>query len=143
MPNLTKSTKSVKEKEINRSWHLYDAQGKILGRLATQISQVLIGKHKLNYVSHLDMGDNAVVINASEIKVTGDKEKSKIYTRYSGYPGGLKKITFSQMKEKKPEEVIRHAVYGMIPKNKLRDRRISRLHVYKNSDHPFKDKFSK
>lgn len=141
MVSLTKSTKSTKEKDVKRQWHLFDAKDQILGRLVSKIATILIGKNKINYVSYLDMGDNVVVINAFDIRVTGKKEKNKIYTNYSGYPGGLKISTFSKMKEKKPEEIIRRAVYGMLPKNKLRDRMITRLHIFKNEQHLFQDKF--
>lgn len=143
MVNLTRSTKPVKESEVRRNWHLFDAKGQVLGRLTSKIAGILIGKHKSNYVSYLDMGDSAVVINAKEIVVTGSKEETKFYVRYSGYPGGLSRISFSQMRAKNPEKIIKSGVYGMLPKNKLRDRRMARLHVFSGSDHTFADKFSK
>jgi len=141
MPQLTKQTKPVKKKEIVRNWHLIDVSGQVLGRVAGKISRLLQGKHKVNYVSYLDSGDYIVVINAKKIKVTGKKEKNKVYTRYSGYPGGLKTISYEKMLKQKPEEIIRHAVSGMLPKNKLRDRRLARLFIFPDKDHKFNDKF--
>ncbi|HLD26905.1 MAG TPA: 50S ribosomal protein L13 [Patescibacteria group bacterium] len=138
--NLTKSTKSVKGKEIVRQWHLVDANKKILGRMIPEITHFLQGKHKANYISHLDSGDYVVVVNVDAVRVTGSKQSSKVYTRYSGYPGGLKKISYAKMKQEKPEEIIRHAVSGMLPKNKLRDRRMTRLFVFKGSTHTYEDK---
>lgn len=141
MVKLTKTTKALKSRQITRDWHLLDAQGKILGRLATKIASFLIGKHKPNYVPYLDVGDYVVVINAKKVVVSGKKEEQKLYTRYSGYPGGLKKMTFRQLKEKKPEEIIRQAVSGMLPKNKLRKKRLARLFVFAEEKHPYGDKF--
>lgn len=141
MVKLTKTTKALKSRQITRDWHWLDAQGKILGRLATKIASFLIGKHKPNYVPYLDVGDYVVVINAKKVVVSGKKEEQKLYTRYSGYPGGLKKTTFRQLKEKKPEEIIRQAVSGMLPKNKLRKKRLARLFVFANEKHPYGDKF--
>jgi large subunit ribosomal protein L13 len=142
MSQLTKQTKPVKEKEIVRNWHLIDVSGQVLGRVAGKISRLLQGKHKVNYVPYLDSGDYIVVINAKKIKVTGKKEKNKVYTRYSGYPGGLKTISYEKMLKQKPEDIIRHAVSGMLPKNKLRDRRLARLFIFPDKDHKFNDKFS-
>lgn len=141
MVNLTLSTKPVKEKEIKRNWRLFDAKKKVLGRLTTEVAQYLTGKHKVNYTSHLDMGDYAVVINAKDVVVTGTKEASKTYKYYSGYPGGLKKVKFSKMKQERPEEIIRHAVAGMLSKNKLRDRKLARLFIFKDEKHSYHDKF--
>lgn len=141
MTNLTVSTKPVKAKEVKREWHLIDASEKILGRLTPEIAKILQGKHKRNYVPNLDMGDYVVVINAKKVRVTGKKESQKIYTRYSGYPGGLKKTPFNKLKIDKPEEIIKHAVLGMLPKNKLRKKRIARLYIFGDENHPFADKF--
>lgn len=138
MAHLTISTKPIKEKEIKRDWRLFDARGKVLGRLTSEIAQCLVGKHKVNYVSYLDMGDYAVVINARDIVLTGAKKESKTYKYYSGYPGGLKEVSFSKLKQARPQEIIRHAVSGMLPKNKLRDRRLARLFVFKDEKYPFK-----
>jgi large subunit ribosomal protein L13 len=137
MVKITQSTKPIKEEAITRNWHLIDVSDKILGRIAPEIAKLLQGKHKKTYVPYLDAGDNVVVVNAKKVVVTGKKAQTKQYTKYSGYPGGLKAMSFERMMEKKPAEVIRHAVLGMLPKNKLRDRRIARLHVYPNEKHPF------
>lgn len=141
MPHLTKLTKPVSEKEIKREWHLFNAKDKILGRLVADITKYLIGKNKINYVPYLDMGDYVVVINSKEIILTGKKEAVKVYSYYSGYPGGLKKTPFLKMKQEKPEEIIRHAVFGMLPKNKLRDKRMKRLFVFANEKHSYENKF--
>ncbi|MGB9882923.1 MAG: 50S ribosomal protein L13 [Microgenomates group bacterium] len=143
MRNLSKQTNPVKVKNIKREWHLIDVSNQILGRIASKIAYFLQGKNKVNYVPYLDSGDYVVVINAQKIKVTGRKAKDKIYTHYSGYPGGLKEINFEQLLEKKPEEIIRRAVSGMLPKNKFRDQRLKRLFIYKDDNHPYKGKFDK
>lgn len=137
------STNALKASEIKRNWHLIDAKGKILGRLATEIATYLIGKKKVNYVPYLDCGDFVVVINAKDVKVTGKKESQKVYTRHSGYPGGLKQETLSKLRERKPEEIIIHAVKGMIPKTKLGRDMIAKLHVYGGSEHPYKNQLKK
>jgi large subunit ribosomal protein L13 len=134
-------THSVKKSEIKRVWHLIDAKGQILGRLATKIANLLIGKSKPYFVPHLDCGDYVVVINASEVKVSGRKDQQKKYYHYSGYPGGLKETVFSQQIAKDPTKVIRHAVEGMLPKNKLRDKRLARLKIFAGEEHRYKDKF--
>ena len=143
MKKLTITTKPQSENDIKRGWVLFDAKGKILGRLATEIAKVLMGKDKVTYVPYLDMGDNVVVINSKEIEVTGNKEDDKIYTKYSGYPGGLKKTSFFDLKTNNPNEIIKRAVSGMLPKNKLRKRRLSRLFISENDKHSFSDKFNK
>lgn len=135
-----KYTKPTKVSEIERKWHVFDAKGKVLGRLASEIAQALMGKHKPNFVRHLDCGDYVVVINANQFIVTGRKEKEKLYGNYSGYPGGLKQKALWQVRMENPAEPIRHAVYGMLPKNKLRDRLMTRLFIYEGEDHPHKDK---
>ncbi len=142
MAGLTKQTKTISANDIERKWHLYDAKGKILGRFITQVSTLLIGKGKTNYAPNLDAGDYVVVINAQHVKVTGTKEQNKIYTRYSGYPGGLKEVPFYQQMAKDPRKVIQNAVSGMLPKNKLRDIRIKRLYVFPEADHTFTEKFN-
>lgn len=143
MKKPTQQTKPVKAKEIKRNWHLIDAKGQVLGRLTPKIALLLQGKQKVNYVPYLDMGDNVVVINAKQIVLTGKKSQSKIYTRYSGYPGGLKIDKFSDLLENNPEYIIKHAVSGMLPKNKFRDQRLKRLFIYPDDNHPYKDKFIK
>lgn len=141
MTHLTHSTTPVTEGEIVRKWHLYDADGKNVGRFVPEIAKVLQGKNKSNYVSYLDMGDYVVVINAAKVNFTGRKSVQKVYTYYSGYPGGLRRVTASELKNKKPQEIIRHAVLGMLPKNKLRDKRIARLFIYPDTKHPYQHKF--
>ena len=134
-------TKPTKVSEVKREWHLVDIKGKILGRTATEIAQFLMGKGKPYFTKNLDCGDYVVVINAVDVRVTGKKETDKVYTRYSGYPGGLRKIRLEEYREKKPEEIIRHAVSGMLPKNKLRNSMLRRLYVFKGSEHKFAEKF--
>lgn len=134
-------TKATKASEIKRSWHLIDAKDQILGRLATKIAHLLMGKDKPYFVSYLDCGDYIVVTNAAKIRVTGKKAKQKIYYRHSGYPGGFREINFAKQMEKDPSQIIRHAVSGMLPKNKLRDKRLARLKIFVNDKHPYKDKF--
>ncbi len=123
------------KKDTNRKWFVIDADGKVLGRLAVQIARVLSGKNKESFTPHIDNGDCVVVINASKIRFTGNKLSEKVYTRYSGYPSGLKKFTLGELFKKKPQEVIRRAVKGMLPKNKLGSRMITRLKVYPNAEH--------
>ena len=143
MNRLTRSTKPTKEKQINRNWHLVDVSGKVLGRITAQIIRLVQGKHKTDYVGNLDIGDYVVVINASKVIVTGKKALSKEYTNYSGYPGGLKKINFSDLLKKDPREVIKRAVSGMLPKNKFRSDRLNRIRIFPNAEHTFADKFVK
>lgn len=126
----------AKEQEITRKWHLVDAENKILGRLATQIAIRLRGKHKAIFTPHADTGDFIVVINADKIALTGSKWDNKYYYRYSGYVGGLKKISARKLLEKKPEDILRFAVKGMLPKNSLGRRQFKKLKVYAGSDHP-------
>lgn len=135
------STKPTKVKDITRSWHLVDAGGQVLGRAATSIAHALMGKSKPYFTRHLDCGDYVVVVNAARVVTTGKKESQKLYTRYSGYPGGMKAKALWQVRKEKHTEVVRHAVWGMLSKNKLRDRLITRLYVYPESDHPYKTKF--
>jgi len=120
---------------MDRDWFLIDAKGVVLGRMASFIANLLMGKYKPDYAPHIDKGAGVIVINAKHIKVTGRKLKQKKYFRYSGYPGGIKEITMEKLLAKKPEEVIKHAVRGMLPKNKLRDDRIKRLKVYPDENH--------
>ena len=135
--------KSTKKSQIERKWHLIDAEGQVLGRLASRITPILTGKCKPYFVKHLDCGDHVVVINAKKIAVTGRKESRKVYQSYSGYPGGLKKTPLSRLREKSPEKIIEKAVYNMLPKNKLRSDQMTRLHVFAQDKHPYEDKFKK
>lgn len=125
-----------KKDEIERKWWLINAEGKILGRLATEISILLRGKKKPEFVNFMDSGDFVVVINAEKVNITGKKIEQKKYYSHSGYPGGLKETTLKELLEKKPEEVIRRAVRGMIPKNKLGRAVYKKLKVYCGPDHP-------
>ena len=129
-------TYSAKPGEIEQSWYLVDADGKTLGRLATQIADLLRGKGKPQYTPHVDSGDFVVVVNAEKIHVTGKKLEQKMYYRHSGYPGGLKERTLAEQLDRRPEEVIRKAVKGMLPKNKLAARQIVKLKVYAGAEHP-------
>jgi large subunit ribosomal protein L13 len=129
-------TYSTKASEITREWHLIDATDQVLGKLATEVAQLLMGKHKPIFSRHLDTGDNVVVINAGKVKVTGNKMHQKTYYRHSGYPGGLKSVTLEKLMETYPERVIEHAVRGMIPHNKLGNQIIKKLRVYAGPEHP-------
>ena len=119
-----------------RNWLLVDANGPALGRLATQIADALRGKHKPEYTPHVDTGDFVVVVNAEKISVTGNKRADKLYYRHSGYPGGIKSRTLDDMLERRPEEVIRLAVKGMLPRNRLARKQLTKLKVYAGPDHP-------
>lgn len=140
---MARKTRATKASEVKRSRHLLDAKGQILGRLASQAAQLLMGKDKPNYVPYLDMGDYVVVINAKEIKVTGKKEEQKVYTRYSGYPGGLRKETLKELRKRRPEEIVRHAVKGMLPRGKLGRKMITKLYVYPGPEHPHQAELGK
>lgn len=129
------STNVMSAKNIQRQKHTIDASGKILGRLATEVATLLMGKNKPQYVPYLDMSDFVVVTNASKVKVTGRKMQSKVYTRHSGYPGGLKQETFDKLIVRKPTYIIEHAVAGMLPKNKLGKKMIKKLKVFKGEEH--------
>ncbi len=136
-----KQTKSVKQSEISHEWHLIDVSGQNLGRVSTKIATHLMGKSKTNFVRNLDCGDYVVVINAKDVSVSGKKEEKKTYARHSGYPGGYKSETLKELRARKPEEIIRHAVRGMLPQNRLRDRMLKRLFVFSENDHTYQDKF--
>jgi len=131
-----KKTYSAKPKDIERKWYLVDAEGEILGRLASKVADILRGKNKVIYTPHMDTGDFVVVINAEKVVVTGKKADQKEYQRYSGYPGGLKKIPYKRMLKTHPERIIEHAVRGMIPHNKLGRQIYKKLKVYAGQDHP-------
>lgn len=134
--------KPTKKSEIKREWHLFDAKGQVLGRLATRIVPLLLGKGKPYFVKNLDCGDSVVVVNARDILVTGKKETQKNYYSYSGYPGGLKKTSLEQLRREFPERIIEKAVLSMLPKNKLRPLWLKKLHVFAGSEHDFQDKFT-
>lgn len=135
------TTKPTKESDIKRGWHLIDVKDKTLGRISSEIARILMGKSKPYFVRYLDCGDYVVVINAKKVSATGNKEKLKKYYRYSGYPGGLSVETLENLRKRKPEDIIYHAVKGMLPQNRLRDRMLRRLFVFKDEKHEYKDKF--
>jgi large subunit ribosomal protein L13 len=119
-----------------RDWYVVDADGKTLGRLATKIADALRGKRKPEYTPHCDTGDFVVVVNAEKVRVTGNKPQRKLYHRHSGYPGGLRSRTFAEMLDRRPEEVIRKAVKGMLPRNRLGRQQLRKLKVYAGPEHP-------
>ena len=125
----------AKPQEVERKRYVLDAEGKTLGRLASEAASILRGKRKPIYTPHVDTGDYVIIINAEKIEVTGKKRKEKIYKRHTGYPGGLREITFEKLQAKKPEEIIRHAVKGMMPKGPLGRQRYKKLKVYAGPEH--------
>ena len=129
-------TFTAKNETVQRDWYVVDAEGKTLGRLATQIADTLRGKGKPTYTPHVDTGDFVVVVNAEKIAVTGSKLDTKIYYRHTGYPGGIKQRTLREQLERRPTEVIRKAVKGMLPKNKLASAQLNKLKVYAGPNHP-------
>ncbi|MBA7506891.1 50S ribosomal protein L13 [subsurface metagenome] len=129
-------TYSTKASDIERQWHIIDASGKVLGRLATQVAGLLMGKHKPIYSRNLDTGDFVVVINADKVHVTGNKARQKLYYRHSGYPGGLKAISLEKMMQTKPTRVIEYAVKGMLPHTRLGATMMKKLRVYVGDVHP-------
>lgn len=138
---MKKQTQSTKASDIKRDWHLIDLKEKTLGRISTDIAKLLMGKGKPYFVRNLDLGDYVVVVNAKEVVVTGKKELNKKYHRHSGYPGGKKEESLQALRLRKPEEIIIHAVRGMLPQNKLRDKMLKRLFVFKGIEHKYEDKF--
>lgn len=135
--------KSITSKDITKNWYLIDAKDKILGRLATEVAMLLRGKNKTYFTPNLDTGDYVVVINAKEVTLSGKKENQKTYYKHSGYPGGLKEKTASQIREINPKLLIRHAVIGMLPKNKIGKTILKNLFIYESSQNPHSAKFSK
>jgi large subunit ribosomal protein L13 len=122
--------------EVERKWYVVDAEGKHLGRLATEIVRVLRGKNKPQYTPHVDVGDFVVVVNADRVAVTGRKAHQRVYRRHSGYPGGMKETSYEQMLARKPTEVLRKAVYGMMPKTRLARKQFKKLKIYAGPEHP-------
>ncbi len=129
-------TYSPKAADIERQWHVIDASDKVLGRLATQVAGLLMGKHKPTFSRHLDTGDFVVIINAAKVRVTGNKAEQKLYYRHSGYPGGLKSISLEKMMQTDPARVIEYAVRGMLPHNRLGAQMMKKLKVYAGEAHP-------
>lgn len=122
--------------QIEKKWYIVDAEGKTLGRLASTIATILRGKHKPYFTPHLDTGDFVIVINAEKIRVTGKKAAQKVYSRHTGYPGGLRQVGFETMRQTHPERILERAVWGMLPHNRLGRKIFKKLHVYAGSEHP-------
>ena len=129
-------TTSICKNEINREWFIIDAEGQTLGRLASEIAQVIRGKNKPYFTPHMDMGDFVIIINAEKVKVTGNKEEDKSYFRHSGFPGGVTQISLKKVRQDYPERIITNAVKGMLPHNRLGRQLLTHLKVYAGSDHP-------
>ena len=126
----------AKAGDIEKQWRVVDADGQVLGRMATQIARVLMGKHRPDYTPHIDCGDFVVVTNAEKVVMTGDKKNQRMKTRYSGYPGGLKAVSYGELLETKPEYVVEEAVRRMLPKGMLGRRMLKKLKVYRGAEHP-------
>ena len=133
---MNTKTYTPRESEIDRRWYVVDAADQTLGRLASRVARVLEGKHKPTYAAHLDTGDHVIILNASRIAVTADKRETKLYIRHSGYPGGYKEETLGHLLDRRPEEVIRRAVKGMLPRNRLGVQMLRKLKVYAGPEHP-------
>ena len=133
---MSTKTYTVRASEIERNWYVVDAADETLGRLASRIARVLEGKHKPTWTPNLDSGDHVIVLNAQRITVTSNKLESKLYIRHSGYPGGFKEETLGHLLERRPEEVIRRAVKGMLPRNRLGVQQLRKLKIYAGTDHP-------
>ena len=137
---MTSKSHITKKDEQKPKWFLVDAKGMVLGRIATRISRILMGKNKTNYVPYLDMGDNVIVTNAKKVVLTGNKEEGKVYSSHSGYPGGFKEATVKELRAKKPEEILRKAIKGMMPKTRMGRAMIKKLHIYADDQHPYQNK---
>lgn len=135
---MKSNTFAPNPKNVEINWHFIDAENKILGRLAADVASILIGKNKVEYTPNQSIGDKVVITNAEKIKVTGKKLQDKIYYKHTGFPGGLKAESLGKLLARKPEDVLKKAIEGMLPKNKLRKLRIANLYVYKGSEHPHK-----
>ncbi|MFD2932768.1 50S ribosomal protein L13 [Spirosoma flavum] len=136
MNTLSYKTISANKATVQKEWIVVDAQGEVLGRLASQIARLIRGKHKTNFTPHVDCGDNVIVINAHKVRLTGAKMTDKVYTRHTGYPGGQRFTSPRLLLEKHPERIIEHAVKGMLPKNRLGRRLYTNLYVYASEQHP-------
>ena len=129
-------TFSAKKEDIRPKWHMIDANGEILGRLAVTVAKVIRGKHKPTFTPHVDTGDFVIIINAHKVRLTGKKMKDKMYYRHTGYPGGIRSISAEKLLQKKPEEVLRKAIRGMLPKNSLGRHILKKAKIYASADHP-------
>ncbi len=136
MNTLSYKTISANKETVQKDWIVVDAQGEVLGRLASQVASLIRGKHKTNFTPHVDCGDNVIIINADKIRLTGAKMTDKVYTRHTGYPGGQRFTSPRLLLEKHPERIIEHAVKGMLPKNRLGRRLYTNLYVYAGGQHP-------
>lgn len=141
MNTTNTKTTVTKPSQVKREWHLIDLKGQTLGREATKIARLLIGKDKTNYMPHVDCGDYVVVINAGQVEVTGNKYEGKLYRHHTGHPGGFREKTYKEVFEADPKKVIMSAVSGMLPKNRLRDPRLKRLKVFVNEAHTYENQF--
>ena len=137
------ATQSTKQNQIKREWHHIDVKGETLGRIATRIAGLLMGKGKPYFVRNLDCGDYVVITNAKYVKVTGKKETQKYYARHSQYPGGFKSETLRELRARKPEDIVKHAVKGMLPDNRLKNDMLTRLFIFPGEEHKYNDKFKK
>lgn len=136
MDALSYKTVSANSATVKKGWHIVDAEGEVLGRLASKVAYVLIGKNKVDYTPHVDNGDNIIIINAEKIKLTGNKKEDKEYVRYTGYPGGQRFATPKELLAKNPTQVVEHAVYGMLPKGKLGNAVKKNVYIYAGTEHP-------
>jgi len=130
------NTYTPKKSEIERTWHLVDAEGLVLGRMATEIATILRGKHKATYAPHIDTGDHVIVINADKVVLTSGKAQRKMVYRHTGFPGGIRSDTYGELLSKKPAEIVRQSIRGMVPKNRLGRQQMSKLQVYAGPTHP-------
>ena len=130
------NTYAPKKSEIERTWHLVDAEGLVLGRMATEIATILRGKHKATYAPHIDTGDHVIVINADKVVLTSGKAQRKMVYRHTGFPGGIRSDTYGELLSKKPAEIVRQSIRGMVPKNRLGRQQMSKLQVYAGPTHP-------
>lgn len=136
MDSNSYKTLSAKRETVEKKWLVIDAEGKTLGRLSSEIARLLRGKHKTSFTSHVDCGDNIIVINAEKVRLTGNKENQKVYLRHTGYPGGQREATIRQLRQHHPERIIEHAVKGMLPHTKLGRQQFTNLRVYAGTEHP-------
>ncbi len=134
-------TYQPKGNDVKRAWHLIDAKDKVLGRLASEVAILLMGKQKATYSTHMDSGDNVVVVNAEKVVTTGKKSEQKVYRSHSGYPGGFKEVSFDKMSKEHPNRVLELAISGMLPDNRLKSDRMARLHVVKGTKHKYENNF--
>ncbi len=130
------ATYTPKKSEIERTWHLVDAEGLVLGRMATEVAKILRGKHKATYAPHIDTGDHVIIINADKIVLTSGKAERKMVYRHTGFPGGIKSDSYEELLTKKPADIVRQSIRGMLPKNRLGRQQLSKLQVYAGPSHP-------